>query len=149
MKVTKTHTCRHSDTYPHVHTRMPWLPLLTCPEVTTWPLHARCPGPAPGSPPCPHPACLLVLQAEPLYIMLTVEYIRAAVLPTSPCQNSPQPSDQDKLNTILAVSIFIPFYKCGRMGGEPCRRDGRASPGRSLSLLLSAPRLLLLLSRLW
>lgn len=50
--------------------------------------------------------------------MLTVEITSRAVFYTAPCQNSPQPSDQDKLNTILAVSIFIPFYKRGRMVGQ-------------------------------
>lgn len=45
---------------------------------------------------------------------------------TLPCQNSPQPSDQDKLNSIPPVSIFISFYKCSPMwerGGSGGRRQ--------------------------
>lgn len=41
------------------------------------------------------------------------------------CQNSPQPSDQDKLNSIPSVSIFISFYKCRLMQGKAGRGRGK------------------------
>lgn len=75
------------------------------------------------------PACSAAGTAS-LYIMLTVEITSRLLFYTAPCQNSPQPSDQDKLNTILAVSIFIPFYKRGRMGGrDPLRCQPSKAPG--------------------
>lgn len=65
-----------------------------------------------------------------LYIMLTVEITSRLLFYTAPRQNSPRPSDQDKLNTILAVSIFIPFYKRGWMGGrDPLRCQPSKAPG--------------------
>lgn len=83
---------------------------------------ASCPAPA-------LPACSAAGTAS-LYIMLTVEITSRLLFYTAPCQNSPQPSDQDKLNTILAVSIFIPFYKRGRMGGrDPLRCQPSKAPG--------------------
>ena len=74
--------------------------------------------------PAPIPPACWCRRQSPLYIMLTVEITSELLFYTSPCQNSPQPSDQDKLNTILAVSIFIPFYTCGRMGGRALPRPG-------------------------
>lgn len=83
---------------------------------------ASCPAPA-------LPACSAA-GTDSLYIMLTVEITSRLLFYTAPCQNSPQPSDQDKLNTILAVSIFIPFYKRGRMGGrDPLRCQPSKAPG--------------------
>lgn len=41
------------------------------------------------------------------------------------CQDSPQPSDQDKLNSIPSVSIFISFYKCSLVQGKAGRGGGR------------------------
>lgn len=84
----------------------------------------------PASSPAPAlPACSASGTAS-LYIMLTVEITSRLLFYTAPCQNSPQPSDQDKLNTILAVSIFIPSYKRGRLGGrDPLRCQPSKAPG--------------------
>lgn len=43
------------------------------------------------------------------------------------CQNSPQPSDQDKLNSIPSMSIFISFYKCRLMQEKVGRGRGQAA----------------------
>jgi hypothetical protein len=100
---------------------------LSVPGVRVVP--ASCPAPA-------LPACSAAGTAS-LYIMLTVEITSRLLFYTAPCQNSPQPSDQDKLNTILAVSIFIPFYKLGRLGGrdplwcQPSKAPGGCPPPSS------------------
>lgn len=79
--------------------------------------------PAPAQPPCS------AAGTASLYIMLTVEITSRLLFYTAPCQISPQPSDQDKLNTILAMSIFIPFYKRGWMGGRnPLRCQRSKAP---------------------
>lgn len=93
---------------------------LSVPGVLVVP--ASCPAPS-------LPACSASGTAS-LYIMLTVEITSRLLFYTAPCQNSPQPSDQDKLNTILAVSIFIPSYKRGRLGGrDPLRCQPSKAPG--------------------
>lgn len=47
------------------------------------------------------------------------------------CQNSLQPSDQDKLNSIPSVSIFISFYKSRLMQGEAGKREGEDTGSNS------------------
>lgn len=125
----------HNYTHMHTHTlaataHLPWGGHLDPPAQVPQGLHLS-PRPAPALPACWCPRQSL------LYIMLTVEITSELLLYTSPCQNSPQPSDQDKLNTILAASIFIPFYKCSRMGGrallwcQPSRALGGPSPSHA------------------
>ena len=121
---TTTHTCTHTHLSCHCSPAPGWPPGPSTPGARG--LHLS-PRPAPAL-----PACWCRRQSL-LYIMLTVEITSELLFYTSPCQNSLQPSDQDKLNTIPAVSIFIPFYKCSRMGGrallwcQPSRAPGGPS----------------------
>lgn len=109
----------------HVRTSTSWSPAM----ASLFTLCPRCPGCTCLVPRPSLPACSAAGTAS-LYIMLTVEITSRLLFYTAPCQNSPQPSDQDKLNTILAVSIFIPFYKRGRMGGrDPLRCQPSKAPG--------------------
>lgn len=86
-------------------------------------------GVTPASCPAPALPTFSAAGTASLYIMLTVEITSRLLFYTAPRQNSPRPSDQDKLNTILAVSIFIPFYKRGWMGGrDPLRCQPSKAP---------------------
>lgn len=54
------------------------------------------------------------------------------------CQNSPQPSDQDKLNSIPSMSIFISFYKC-RLMQEKVGRGRGEDMGRQQHTRIALP----------
>lgn len=54
------------------------------------------------------------------------------------CQNSLQPSDQDKLNSIPSMSIFISFYKC-RLMQEKVGRGRGEDMGRQQHTRIALP----------